>query len=69
MVSSGRDAPHHSVRQAPPAPVAKIREQVHEWRQKGYAGASATSVSLLRWWFETEHLLENADGSLSQFRY
>ena len=37
--------------------------------QKGYAGASATSVSLLRWWFETEHLMENADGSLSQFRY
>ena len=35
----------------------------------GYAGASATSVSLLRWWFETEHLLENADGSLSPFRY
>ena len=26
-------------------------------------------VALLRWWFETEHLLENADGSLSPFRY
>ena len=52
-----------------PPLVAKIREQVHAWRQKGYAGASATSVSLLRWWFETEHLLEDADGSLSQFRY
>ena len=39
-----------------PPLVAKIREQVHAWRQKGYAGASATSVSLLRWWFETEHL-------------
>ena len=23
----------------------------------------------MRWWFETEHLLENADGSLSPFRY
>src|SRR5436309_12190526 len=52
-----------------PPLVAKIREQVHAWRQKDYAGASATSVSLLRWWFETEHLLEDADGSLSQFRY
>src|SRR5882672_2158775 len=27
-----------------PPLVAKIREQVHAWRQKGYAGASATSV-------------------------
>jgi type III restriction enzyme len=52
-----------------PPLVAKIREQVHGWRQKGYVGASATSVSLLRWWFETEHLLESADGSLSPFRY
>jgi type III restriction enzyme len=52
-----------------PPLVAKIREGVYAWRQKGYAGASATSVSLLRWWFENEHLLENADGSLSQFRY
>jgi type III restriction enzyme len=52
-----------------PPLVAKIRLEVHEWRQKGYPGASATSVSLLRWWFETEHLLENADGSLSSFQY
>jgi len=52
-----------------PPLVAKIREQVYAWRQKGYAGASATSASLLRWWFENEHLLESADGSLSQCRY
>lgn len=52
-----------------PPLVAKIREEVHKWRQANYAGASATSVSLLRWWFENEHLLENADGSLSPFRY
>jgi len=52
-----------------PPLVAKIREQVHTWRQKNYVGASPTSVSLLRWWFETEHLLENGDGSLSAFRY
>lgn len=52
-----------------PPLVAKIREEVHAWRQKGYAEASATSVSLLRWWFDREHLLENADGSLSTFRY
>ena len=52
-----------------PPLVAKIREEVYEWRQKGYAGGSTTSVALLRWWFETEHLLESADGSLSPFRY
>ena len=52
-----------------PPLVAKIREEVCAWRQKGYAGASATSISLLRCWFETEHLLESADGSLSPFRY
>ena len=52
-----------------PPLVAKIREDVYAWRQKGYAGASATSVSLLRCWFDTEHLIESADGSLSPFRY
>jgi type III restriction enzyme len=52
-----------------PPLVAKIREEVFAWRHKGYAGASATSVSLLRWWFDTEHLIESADGSLSPFRY
>ena len=36
-----------------PPLVAKVREEVYAWRQKGYPGASATSVSLLRWWFET----------------
>ncbi len=49
--------------------VAKVRKEVHAWRHQGYAGASQTSVALLRHWFETEHLNENADGSLSAFRY
>ena len=52
-----------------PALVAKVRKEVHAWRNQGYAGASATSVVLLRHWFETDHLTENADGSLSTFRY
>jgi len=52
-----------------PPLVAKIREEVHVWRNKGYPGASPTSVALLKWWFETEHLVENADGSLSSFLY
>lgn len=52
-----------------PPLVAKIRKEVSEWRRKGYAGASDTSRSLLHWWFETEHLIEQADGTLSPFRY
>ena len=52
-----------------PPLVAKIRGEVSAWRTAGYAGASDTSRSLLNWWFETEHLVEQADGTLSPFRY
>src|SRR5687768_2552843 len=52
-----------------PPLVAKVREEVFKWRSAGYPGASTTSASLLRWWFDNEHLLEHADGSLSPFRY
>ena len=52
-----------------PPLVAKIRTEVTEWRKAGYAGASATSRALLSWWFETEHLIDQADGTLSPFRY
>jgi len=52
-----------------PPLVAGIRAEVTEWRRAGYAGASATSKALLKWWFGTEHLVEQADGSLSPFRY
>ncbi|MEI8315577.1 MAG: DEAD/DEAH box helicase family protein [Verrucomicrobiota bacterium] len=52
-----------------PPLVEKVRHEVFDWRNDGYAGASETSVALLRHWFETEHLNENADGSLSTFRY
>ena len=48
-----------------PPLVAKVRQEVFAWRNKGYPGASATSVALLRWWFETNHLMEEADGTLS----
>ena len=52
-----------------PPLVAKVRQEVFAWRAGGYPGASPTSVALLRHWFETEHLTENADASLSTFRY
>jgi len=52
-----------------PPLVAKIREEVFAWRACDYAGGSSTSRVLLRHWFDTEHLIENADGSLSRFQY
>jgi type III restriction enzyme len=52
-----------------PPLVSKIREEVHEWRKADYAGASPTSRALLNWWFETDHLLEAADGTLESFQY
>ena len=52
-----------------PPLVAKVRQEVFAWRSQGYPGASPTSAALLRHWFETEHLTENADGSRSTFRY
>jgi len=52
-----------------PPLVAKVRGEVAAWRGAGCAGASETSRALLNWWFETEHLVEQADGTLSPFRY
>lgn len=52
-----------------PPLVAKVREEVKAWRDAGYSGASNTSRALLRWWFETAHLVEQADGTQMQFRY
>jgi type III restriction enzyme len=49
--------------------VARIREEVFRWRNAGYAGASPTSLALLHWWFDTDHMLEKGDGSLFRFRY
>ena len=52
-----------------PPLVAEIREQVHTWRESGYAGASETSRLLLTHWFRQRHVLPQADGSLREFRY
>ena len=52
-----------------PPLVAKVREEVKLWRDAGYTGASETSRALLKWWFETDHLIEQADATQSQFRY
>jgi type III restriction enzyme len=52
-----------------PPLVANIREEVTTWRTAGYAGASSTSQALLTWWFKTEHLVDQGDGTQTEFRY
>jgi type III restriction enzyme len=52
-----------------PPLVAAIRQEVYDWRARNYAGTSPTSRTLLDWWFNSDHLTENADGSLSPVRY
>ncbi len=52
-----------------PPLVENIRQQVKEWRDKDYEGATATSRALLNWWFRIEHLIPKADGSTFHFRY
>ena len=50
--------------------VPELRSKVKAWRDGGYDGATETSKSLLNWWFNTEHLLPQADGTLmAEFQY
>ena len=52
-----------------PPLVAQLRKKVEEFRDAGYAGAADTSRSLLNWWFNTPHLLEQSDGTMAEFQY
>ena len=52
-----------------PPLVAQLRVKVKEFRDGGYVGATDTSRSLLKWWFQTEHLQPQADGTVEPFRY
>lgn len=49
-----------------PPLVPQLRKRIAEWRSNRYLGASDTSKSLLRWWFETPHILPNGD---TEFKY
>lgn len=49
--------------------VRAIRAEVDGWRRGGYAGVSETSRTLLRHWFENEHLVKNERGESMPFRY
>ncbi len=52
-----------------PPLVPELRKQVKGWRDNSYAGATDTSRSLLNWWFDTPHLLEQPDGAMAEFQY
>ncbi|MGZ8254474.1 MAG: DEAD/DEAH box helicase family protein [Burkholderiaceae bacterium] len=52
-----------------PPLVHKVRRGVKAWRDERYAGASATTRALLNHWFNGEHLLPHANGSMGPFRW
>ncbi len=52
-----------------PPLVHELRKKVKVWRKNGYEGATDTSISLLNWWFNQEHLMPKADGSMVSFQY
>ena len=52
-----------------PPLVSQLRKKVKEWRDDGYMGATDTSRSLLNWWFNTPHMLPQADGTMVEFQY
>jgi type III restriction enzyme len=52
-----------------PPLVSQLRKKVEEFRDGGYVGAADTSKSLLNWWFNTPHMLQQADGAMTQFQY
>ncbi len=51
-----------------PPLVYKLRREIQQWRNDNYKGVSETSRALLQWWFQTEHLIESADGTFN-FQY
>ena len=52
-----------------PPLVDKVRSGVKAWRDSGYTVGSETTRSLLEYWFEEEHLIPQADGTMVPFRW
>ena len=52
-----------------PPLVHKVRQGVKAWREDGYAGASSTTRALLKHWFQTEHMMLQADGTVRPFQW
>lgn len=52
-----------------PPLVPELRKLVKEWREKSYEGATETSKELLKFWFQTEHIIPNSDSSANTFQF
>lgn len=52
-----------------PPLMPELRRQVRQWRADGYANATETSRSLLNWWFNSTHLLPEADEAAVELQY
>ena len=61
-----------------PPLVHELRKKVKVWRDNGYEGAADTSIALLNWWFNQEHMLSKLDlsaysaqagGAMAKFEY
>lgn len=65
----GDEAMRENAHRLIPPLVTALRIKVKEWRDKRYEGASETSKSLLNFWFNTEHLIPQEDGTTIQFEY
>lgn len=52
-----------------PPLVAELRKKVKDWRDNNYEGATATSTTLLNWWFKEDHTIFDSNGVPAQFKY
>jgi len=52
-----------------PPLVAELRKKVKAWRDSGYEGVSNTSNALLKWWFQSDHYVPQANGETLEFKY
>jgi hypothetical protein len=50
-----------------PPLVAKICDEIEAWRDSNYKRATNASQASLSWWLDTDHLIEQADGTLTPF--
>ena len=65
----GDDEFKDKAHQLVPPLVSTLRKEVKVWREDGYDGASATSKSLLKFWFNTEHLVPGRGGNMFEFQF
>jgi len=52
-----------------PPLVHELRKKVKAWRDSDYEGATDTSIALLNWWFNQEHMLPKSGGMMAKFQY